>query len=436
MRKKWILYVIAGYLLTGLLYACKKDKNAGPSGPVSIERFTPEQGGGRTELLITGTGFSSDTAQLSVTINGRPLKIIGANERQIMAIVPKKIGSGPVVITVNGQSATSTASFTYQFNRIVTTFAGSGVYGFANGKGADAQFYFSDPANAWYRSMGVVADRALNVYVADPGNHCIRKIDSSGNVTLFAGAPGVSGYADGKGNTARFSLPYGLALDADDNLYCVDPGNWDIRKITPDGTATTLGFAPGAPWGIAVNKTTGIIYYTCTDAGSIHSLPVAGGGSATVAEGLSYPAGIAADKSGNLYVSVSGEHVIRKLAAGTWASSIIAGTKDVAGYANGAGDKAKFSYPWGLAIDADGNLYVGTNGTWNGDPSVGDQSVRMIKAGTWEVDPFAGGNVSGFMNAIGTGAKFSAPIGVGVDKYGTVYVLDKNNNVVRKIVSE
>ncbi|WP_157558247.1 IPT/TIG domain-containing protein [Niabella aurantiaca] len=438
MQKRLFFSILSGCLLTVvLLVACKKDSgDVETSGAPAIESFTPTRGAGRTEILINGKNFSGDTSEISVSINGKPLKIIGANARQIMALVPKKTGSGPLTVTIGGQTATSADLFTYQFMRTVTTFAGGGVPGYYNGKGTDAQFHFSDPVNNWYRSMGIVVDKDLNIYVADPGNHCIRKIDPEGNVTLFAGAPGVSGYADGKGAEARFSLPYGLAIDADDNVYCVDPGNWDIRKISPDGTATTLGFAPGSPWGIAVNKVTGILYYTCTDAGSIYSIPVAGGSSTKVAEGLSYPAGIAVDESGNLYAAISGEQVIRKFTAGSWASAVIAGTPNVAGYANGAGDKAMFAYPWGLAIDEGGNLYVGTNGTWNGDPSVGDQSVRMIRANTWEVDPFAGSDVSGYADAIGTNAKFSAPIGVTADKNGTVYVMDKNNNAVRKIVSE
>ncbi|MCD2425795.1 IPT/TIG domain-containing protein [Niabella pedocola] len=433
MQKRFFSFLMA----VALLAACKKDSGGNEvSGAPAIESFTPTAGAGRTEILINGKNFSGDTSRITVSINGKPLKVIGANANQIMALVPKKTGSGPLTVTINGQAVTSTSPFTYQFLRTVSTFAGSGTPGYYNARGTDAQFHLSDPVNNWYRSLGVVVDKSLNVYVADPGNHCIRKIDPSGNVTLFAGAPGVSGYADGKGAAAKFSLPYGLGIDADDNIYCVDPGNWDIRKITPDGTATTLGFGSGSPWGITVNKATGMIYYTCTDAGSIYSMPVAGGSSKLVADGLSYPIGIAVDKTGNLYASINGEHVVRKFAAGTWASSIIAGTPNVAGYANGAGSKAKFAYPWGLAIDEEGNLYLGTNGTWNGDPSVGDQSVRMIRAGTWEVDAFAGSAVSGYADGIGTNAKFSAPIGVAADKNGTIYVLDKNNNVVRKVVSE
>ncbi|ULT24267.1 hypothetical protein KUH03_35430 [Sphingobacterium sp. E70] len=89
--------------------------------------------------------------------------------------------------------------------------AGNGTAGFLNGKGADAKFNFG--GESWYRSGGIAVDDALNVYVTDPGNHCIRKIDPAGNVSTLAGSPSNAGMADGKGGEARFSLPYGLTID-------------------------------------------------------------------------------------------------------------------------------------------------------------------------------------------------------------------------------
>jgi hypothetical protein len=430
------------YLLAGALFimvafmSCKKEKVPAhdPASPISISTFIPAQGGGGTEVLISGTNFSTDTSQVSVTLNGIKLKIIGANTKQMMVVVPKKAGSGPIVVTIGKGTATSTDNFTYQYTRTVTTLAGSGKAGFANGQGTDAMFDFS--GQSWYRSMGISVDDNLNVYVADPGNHCIRKIDTAGNVSTLAGNPLVSGYADGKGSAANFSIPYDVAVDAQGNVYSVDPGNYDIRKISPDGTATTWAWGNQSPWSVAIDKTTGYVYYSsCSSPGNIYQVS-AQWTTKQVISGLNYPAGIKFDKAGNLYVSVNGDQVIRKFTAGDWNGSIIAGQLGVSGYLNGAATTAKFAYPWGIAVDNSSNIYVAGNGTWDGGSYNPDQSIRFIQANTFDVSTFAGNGTAGYTDAIGGSALFSAPTGVAVDKNGTVYVLDKNNNRIRKIVSE
>ncbi|SEM84867.1 NHL repeat-containing protein [Mucilaginibacter gossypiicola] len=430
------------YFLTGAIFimttiaGCKKDKvpTHDANAPISISSFIPAQGGGGTEVLINGTNFSTDTSQISVTLNGLKLKIIGANTSQMIVVVPKKAGSGPIMVTIGKGSASSTSNFTYQYTRTVSTLAGSGKAGFANGKGTDAMFNLS--GQSWYRSMGIAVDDNLNVYVADPGNHCIRKIDSAGNVTTLAGNPNAAGYGDGKGTAATFNLPYSVATDAQGNVYSVDPINWDIRKITPDGTATTWAWANQEPWSIAVDKKSGYVYYgSCSNPGNIYQ--VSAQFTATqVVGGLYYPAGIAFDKNGNLYVSVNGDQVVKKFTAGTWQGSIVAGQTGSIGYVNGTSSVARFAYPWGLAVDNNDNIYVAGNGTVSGNTDNPDQSIRYIQAGNFDVSTFAGSGSAGYSDAIGGSALFSAPTGVAVDKNGTVYVLDKNNNMIRKIVSE
>src|SRR5881398_1494123 len=89
--------------------SCKKEKSPAhnANSPISINSFTPEVGGGGTEILITGDNFSTDTSQIAVTLNGRKLKIIGANTTQMMVVVPKKVGTGPIVVTIGKGTATS-----------------------------------------------------------------------------------------------------------------------------------------------------------------------------------------------------------------------------------------------------------------------------------------------------------------------------------------
>lgn len=429
------LYILTScFLMYALVTGCSKDKDLQHDAgqPVQLTDFIPAVGSSSTEILITGDNFSTDTSDISVTINGKRCAIVNANTKQIMVVVPKRCGSGNLVVKVGKDSVVSSSAFTYVFRRYVTTFAGNGEAGYVNGKGTDASFNFN--GQSWYRAMGITTDNDGNVYVADVGNACIRKIDTSGNVSLFAGTPGNFGYGDGKGATAKFNLPYGLASDASNNIYSVDAANYDIRKITPDGTATTIGWAQQAPWSVAIDKANGNLYYTsCDPAGNVYLLK--DDVQTEIISKLAYPAGLGVDKSGNLYVSGNGTQVITQYKPGTWTPAVIAGQLNTAGYVNGAGKDAKFSNPFGLATDSDGNIYVAGNGTWDSGANA-DQSIRFISAGSWMVQTFAGSDKADYLDGVGEAASFKGAIGVTVDKNGIVYVIDKNNNRIRKIVSE
>lgn len=120
---------------------------------------------------------------------------------------------------------------------VVSTVAGSpGVAGSADGSGTAARLR---------NPNGLAIDAAGNLYVADWGNHTLRRITPAGVVSTIAGSAGVPGAADGSGPAARFSLPGGLALDAAGNLYVADIGNHTVRKITPAGVVSTLAGQPG-----------------------------------------------------------------------------------------------------------------------------------------------------------------------------------------------
>ena len=160
----------------------------------------------------------------------------------------------------------------------VSTLAG-GRKGFADGRGSAARFGYP---------TGIAIDAAGNLYVADRGNHRIRKVTPEGEVSTLAG--GEQGFADGQGNAARFFWPDGIAIDAAGNLYVADMGNHRIRKVTPDGTVSTL--AGSGPTGY--------------DNGGFAD----GEGSAAR---FNSPTGIAIDTVGNLYVADSKNHRIRKI---------------------------------------------------------------------------------------------------------------------------
>jgi len=179
------------------------------------------------------------------------------------------------------------------------------------------------------------------VYVADSGNNRIRKITPGGLVTTLAGgAPpqgafddydDSDGYADGLGAEARFSNPNGVAVDGSGNVYVADSNNGRIRKISPSGSVVTLAGRGGG-------NGSGIENFT--DAQGTLAL-------------FYNPRGVTVDGNGNVYVADSR---IRKVtAAGT--VTTLAGSGSAA-FADGKGASASFSYPWGVAVDGSGNVYV------------------------------------------------------------------------------
>ena len=171
--------------------------------------------------------------------------------------------------------------------------------------------------------QGVAVDGNGNVYVADTGNHTIRKIMPDGVATIVAGSPGISGSTDGIGNGARFNEPNGVAVDINGNLYVVDTGNHTIRKITPAGVVTTIAGSPGV-------------------SGSTD-------GPGRFAR-FNSPRGLAVDGNGNVYVVDQWNHTIRKISP---AGDVItfAGSPGISGSADGNGNDARFDLPFCIAVD-------------------------------------------------------------------------------------
>jgi streptogramin lyase len=129
---------------------------------------------------------------------------------------------------------------------VVTTLAGTGSTGAVNGNGTSASFNYP---------YGVAVDGSGNVYVADTVNHLIRKISPSGVVTTLAGTVGNSGAVNANGTSASFYFPFGVAVDGSGNVYVADQGNHLIRKISPSGDVTTLAGDAGSTGAVNGNGT-------------------------------------------------------------------------------------------------------------------------------------------------------------------------------------
>jgi hypothetical protein len=201
---------------------------------------------------------------------------------------------------------------------VVTTLAGdAGTFGGVDGTGTAAQFN---------HPTGVVCDASGNLYVADSGNHAIRKVSAAGVVTTIAGA-GVAGGTDGSGTSARFNTPSGIAMDQAGNLIVADTGNHAIRKVTPQGVVTTLA---------------GLLGY----AGALD------GNTAL----FSSPQGVAVDTGGNIYIADTANHTIRKISS-AGQTTTIGGLAGYSGSADGT-TLSRFNQPVGIAVDVYGNLRV------------------------------------------------------------------------------
>jgi len=313
--------------------------------------------------------------------------------------------------------------------------AGSGNPGYADGLGASAQF--SSPT-------GVAVDAVGNVYVADAGNHRIRKITAAGVVSTLAGS-GTPGLVNGTGTLASFNSPMALTIDAAGNVYVADQGNHVIRMITSAGAVSTLAgtgtpaFLDGpaasaqfsSPSGVVMNMA-GILYVADRDNHRIRKIvngivtTLAGNGVAGFGDGppnftqFNAPYGVALDLAGNIFVADKLNQRIRKITPGGLTSTI-AGS-GAAGFANGSGDVAKFNSPTSLAVDSAGTIYVA-------DPL--NQRIREIWYGKLVSTP--AGSIPGYADGADTLAKFGSTHGVAVDATGNLYVADGFNNRIRKI---
>ena len=397
------------------------------------------------------TTDSSGNLYVADSLNNRIRKITATGEVSTFAGSTEDFRNGagieaqfdfPSGVTVDAEgSVYVTDYFNHRIRKITATgemsiLAGAGTSGSADGAGTAAQFY---------SPTGVTADSSGNVYVADLGNHRIRKITATGEVSTLAGS--TRGFRDGDGTAAEFDGPAGVAVDSADNVYVADLGNHRIRKITPEGLVSTLagsteGFRDGAgttaqfkyPTDVAVDAA-GNVYVAdasnhrirlITATGEVSTLAGTGrvgstNGAGTAAE-FDEPVGVAVDSSGNLYVADYGNHRIRRITP-TGEMSTLAGSTE--GFRDGAGIEAQFDFPSGVTVDAEGNVYV---------TDYFNHLIRKITA-TGEMSFLAGAGTSGSADGVGTAAQFYSPTGVTADSSGNLYVADYGNHRIRKITA-
>jgi sugar lactone lactonase YvrE len=378
-----------------------------PAVAPAITSITPTTAGTNNAITITGTNFTDATA---VEIGGVVAVYKVVSPTTIVALVGAG-STGPTVKVTNVYGNSSYTGFTFipaptitytgpqtyktgiAITPLTVTTGGSTIPNALYGKTSTIAGGPNLPSVNLFQLNGIVADASGNTFAISSTSNVIYKITPAGGVSTFAGST-TSGFTNGTGTAATFNSPKALTIDINGNLYVLEPNNYAIRKITPQGVVSTYATYPA-------------IYNYGYTASSITSFVS--------------PSGMAIDKFGNLFISDSYTSKIGKIST-TGVITIIAGTGSI-GAADGAAATATFSSPQGLAIDDLDNLYVADRD---------NQKIRKITP-DGIVSTLAGSGTTGKTNGTGTAASFASPSALTVDAAGNVYLADTYNNLIRKI---
>jgi ELWxxDGT repeat protein len=448
------------YTSVSLSYPSGLCVGSGTANP--IVDFTPDPD--PSNICPSGNCFSS-TAGLSINPATGAIDL-AASTAGTYTITYNYVTSSPACNLSTTANVTIAAGVSATIE--VNTTTGTGTQGNTNSTLANSTFRFGTLPSAPIGSIPDDANISLavspdgnKIYIADEQNHCIRVADLAANtVTTLAGNATVFGFADGIGTAARFRNPTGIATDIFGVIYVADKGNHVIRKIDPNTLqVTTIAGVSGTisggdsdnadpllaefsqPTDLVVTPE-GIIYVSdknnhkikritstgvSTFAGPLFSEAIKQGfvdASGTAAR-FNYPGGLDIDGSGNIYVADRLNHRIRRItstgAVSTYAGGGASGVKtqeDV----DGTLLNARFFYPVDVAYSATGEIYVADRS---------NHKIKVIRGNN--VSNYAGSGTGGFANGFASVAQFNFPVGVVADVFNNVYLIDKNNQRVRRV---
>ncbi len=427
-------YLACIFLLFSI--GCKKN-DPGLSSTTRINSISPSSGKYGINDTIRGYGFGNNINTVQFFFGTKVADIIYLTDSLIIVAVPRDAESGYVSIIKENEKVNGPA-FQYIYTVTVSTVAGNGLPGYEDGEIADALFYYP---------RGIATDSMGNIFVADYGNSCIRKISVDGTVSTIAGNRNKI-YRDGPASDASFLALNGIAFDYEDNLYIADAGR--IRKLSKSNNIiSTLagnenaGNIDGTGINAQFNLLYGIILDTqgnlvVTDVVNNNIRKVTPAGIVTTMAGynqgysdgngikasFNFPGGICIDAhSNNMYIADAGNFRIRLMnAAGD--VNTYAGNGSY-GYKDGRFFEAEFKFPTGITIDNKGNVYVCGE----------ENAIRKISA-NGDVSTIAGSGIKGYNNGSGEVAMFNQPVYMCTSKDGAVYVSDHSNHSIRKIIIE
>ena len=282
---------------------------------------------------------------------------------------------------------------------IIKTVVGTGSAGYAGDGGPATSALLSGPES-------VALDAAGNLYISDTNNNVVREVIAKTGIIETVAGSGVAGYSGDHGlaTNAELNGPSGIAVDDSGNLYISDTNNNVIREVAVGtGVITTVAG-------------TGVAGYSGDS------------GLATATE-LDGPLGIAVDGSGNLYIADTFNHLVREVAVGTGLITTVAGTGLIGTPDDGQlATDAELLHPECLAIDQAGDLYIS---------DIFTNMIYEVSAATQVITIVAGVGPQGYTgdNGPATAALLSAPVGVALDGFGNLYIVDNGNNVIREVTA-
>jgi uncharacterized protein (TIGR03437 family) len=368
--------------------------NPAPPGPVTNTSGS---------LSLSGAASDDQAVQaVSWTTDRGSSGSASGTSSWLISGLPLMLGRNVITVTaqdVAGNLSRASLTVNATLSSFLVTVAGTGLSGFSGDNG-QAQ------AARITRAIRLDIDNAGNLYFTDSDNHRIRKIAPNGVITTVAGT-GTRGFSgdNGPATAAQLNFPIGIAVDGSGNLYIADNGNHAVRKVT---------------------VSTGII---STIVGVEGSSGFAGDGGPSPAARLNSPQNVAVDKDGNLYISDFSNHRIRKVTASTGLITTIAGT-GTAGFSgdDGTATAAQLNGPNNVSVDSNGNLYIcdATNAR-----------IRKITAATGVISTIVGTGGFGFGGdgGLATAAQINGPVGAIVDSAGNLYFSDRANHRVRRVAA-
>ncbi|CAM5671791.1 RICIN domain-containing protein [Streptomyces atroolivaceus] len=342
------------------------------------------------------TGGEESSPRISTIAGTGAAGFKGENESAVSAQL-----NGPYDMAVDSTGALYFSDYSnHRVRKIATdgkisTIAGTGTAGVAGDGGQATKAQLNCPRQ-------IAVDSTDAVYVADSGNHRIRKVTAEGGISTVAGTGAANSAGDGGPATkAQLNRPFGLAFASSGAFYIAEYGSNRVRRVTADGNIST----------IAGTGTAG----------------VAGDGGPAIKAQLKTPYAVAVDDTGAVYIADSGNERIRKVTA-EGEISTVAGT----GVAGSGGDggpatKAQLNRPYGIALDSSGSLYIS---------EYGSNRVRKVTA-DGNISTVAGTGAAGSAGdgAPATKAQLNQPFGVAVDCVDALYIADHKNHRIRKVAS-